>query len=67
MNGWIIAVDQPYYAVTDEDGNFSLSDVPPGTYTLNCWQEKLNEQTIQVAVIKGNTTSVTFSYRDEGV
>jgi len=67
MNGWIIAVDQPYYTVTDEDGNFSLSDVPMGTYTLNCWQEKLKEQSIQVTVTKGSTASASFSYSNDDV
>lgn len=62
MSGWIVAVDQPYYAVTDIDGNFSLSDIPPGVYTLNCWQEMLGEQTTPVTVEPGRTTSSTFTF-----
>ncbi|MEE9169648.1 MAG: carboxypeptidase regulatory-like domain-containing protein [bacterium] len=62
MSSWIIAVDQPYYALTDEDGNFSLSDVPPGTYTLNCWQERLGERTVQVTVAPGSEVSSTFNF-----
>lgn len=62
MSGWIVAVDQPYYAVTDIEGNFSLSDIPPGVYTLNCWQEILGEQTAPVTVEPGSATSSTFTF-----
>jgi len=27
-------VDNPYYAITGSDGKFSITDVPPGNYTL---------------------------------
>lgn len=65
MSAWIVVVDQPYYTVTDADGNFSLSDIPPGTYTLNCWQEKLGEQAEQVTVVAGSSVSSTFAFSVE--
>ena len=37
MQSWGLAVTNPYYAITDEFGNFSLSDVPKGIYTLIAW------------------------------
>ncbi|HET6675342.1 MAG TPA: carboxypeptidase-like regulatory domain-containing protein [Nitrospiraceae bacterium] len=37
MESWGMAVDNPYYALTGADGTFSLSDVPPGEYTLMAW------------------------------
>jgi len=66
MNGWIISVDHPYYTVSDKDGNFFIGDVPPGTYTLTCWQEKLGERTTEVTVEKGRTVSSTFSFNEAG-
>jgi len=39
MNAEILTVDQPYYAITDSHGNFKLTDVPPGTYTIEAWHE----------------------------
>lgn len=62
MSGWIVVVDHPYYTITDADGNFSLSDIPPGTYTLHCWQEMLGDQTAQVDIEPGKTTSLNFTY-----
>lgn len=37
MESWGLAVDNPYYQVTGQDGTFSLGDVPPGDYTLLPW------------------------------
>jgi hypothetical protein len=39
MSAYIIRASSPYYAVTDADGKFQLSEVPPGTYTLKMWHE----------------------------
>jgi hypothetical protein len=39
MNGIIIVVRQPYVAITDEHGNFRLTDVPPGNYEIAAWHE----------------------------
>ena len=37
MESWGMAVDNPYFAITQADGTFSLHDVPPGDYTLVAW------------------------------
>jgi len=37
MESWGLSVDHPYYQLTDHDGRFSLTDVPPGEYTLMAW------------------------------
>jgi hypothetical protein len=37
MESWAMAVNNPYYALTDENGKFSLENVPPGTYQLVVW------------------------------
>ena len=37
MESWGMAVDNPYFAITQVDGTFSLRDVPPGDYTVMAW------------------------------
>jgi hypothetical protein len=37
METWGMAVDNPYYALTDGTGQFTISDIPPGTYKLVAW------------------------------
>ena len=37
MESWGLAVDHPYYQLTAHDGRFSLTDVPPGDYTIMAW------------------------------
>src|SRR5580658_5524991 len=39
MNGEMIVARHPYYAVTDESGNFELTQVPPGNYEIVAWHE----------------------------
>lgn len=41
MQGWIGVFDHPYFAVTGPDGAFSLPNVPPGTYVIAVWHERL--------------------------
>src|SRR6202140_5521946 len=39
MNAEMFVAPHPYYAVTDENGTFQLSNVPPGEYTIVAWHE----------------------------
>lgn len=58
MNGWIIATDHPYIAVTDDKGQFKLTDVPPGTYKMEVWHETLALVTKEVTVKGGADSAV---------
>ena len=37
MESWAMAVNNPYYAVTDEQGAFRIENIPPGTYQMVVW------------------------------
>jgi len=39
MNGEVVVASHPYYAVTDREGNFELTEVPPGQYEIVAWHE----------------------------
>ncbi len=63
MTGWIVVTDHPYVGVTDAKGNFTIENVPPGTYTLEVWQETLGTATQKVTVKAGGTAKVTFTLK----
>jgi hypothetical protein len=50
MLAWVYAAENPYYAVTQKDGTFSIADVPPGSYTLVAWHEFTGEKEFPVTV-----------------
>ncbi|HET7392299.1 MAG TPA: carboxypeptidase regulatory-like domain-containing protein [Candidatus Binatia bacterium] len=60
MQGWLVATESPYVAVTDNSGNFKLTDVPPGSYTVEVWHEKLGKNTQKVSVKAKEDAKVSF-------
>lgn len=54
MESWAMAVNNPYYALTDEQGTFSIDNIPPGTYQLVVWHPQTGP---------GVSTTVTIESR----
>ena len=50
MHAWVVVADLPHAGVTDEAGQFTLSEIPEGRYTLRVWHETLGEQQQRVTV-----------------
>jgi plastocyanin len=67
MNAYVGVVNHPYFAVTDKDGKFDLKDLPPGTYTLEAWHEKLGAQTASVTIGAKESKDVTFTFKPVAV
>ena len=63
MNAYVGAVEHPHFAVTDENGRFSIPQLPAGTLTLEIWHERLGTQTQQVTVAPKETKEVAFTYK----
>jgi plastocyanin len=62
MNAFINVSPNPFYAVSDENGNFTIRGLPPGTYTLVADHEVLGQQTTQVTVESKQTATADFTY-----
>jgi hypothetical protein len=62
MQAWVWVAENPYAVVTGDDGSFSLSDVPAGSYKLTIWHEELGEKTVDVTVEAGKAANVDFSF-----
>ena len=63
MQAYIGVLDHPYFAVTSADGSFSLKGLPPGTYTIEAWHEKLGTQTQSVTIGEKESKDIAFSFK----
>ena len=52
--------DQPYYAVTDESGSFSIEDIPAGTYILRAWHEGLGVMEKDLTITADESSELDF-------
>jgi Carboxypeptidase regulatory-like domain len=66
MKSYIAVMNSPYYAVTGKDGSFTLKDVPPGTYTVEAWQEKYGVVDQQVTIGPKESKTVSFEFKTTG-
>jgi hypothetical protein len=54
--GYVAVFSQPYFAVTDEGGNFRIDGLAPGTYTMKLWHPRLSVPIErQVVIVAGGT------------
>jgi plastocyanin len=60
MEAYVVVLQNPYYAVTDKDGNFTIKNVPAGKYTLMVWNEKLKADPQTITVTASGKVEVSF-------
>jgi tetratricopeptide (TPR) repeat protein len=60
-------VDNPYYAKSDAEGNFSLDGIPPGTYEVVAWHPFISNQTGTVTITAGGETKLDFEFDGNNV
>jgi plastocyanin len=65
MHAYIGVVDNPYFAVSTEDGKYTIGNLPPGTYTIGVWQENLGTQERQVTVAAHSKTLENFTFKGQ--
>src|SRR3954447_6962202 len=67
MHAYIGVVNHPYFAVTSSGGTFELKSVPPGTYTVEAWHEKLGRQEQSVTLGEKDSKQITFTFKAPAV
>jgi hypothetical protein len=62
MFAWVGVVDHPYFAVSDKDGNFKISGLPAGEYTIEAVHRKAGKQTAKVKVDESGAVPANFTF-----
>ena len=62
MENWLYVVKNPYYAVSDESGNFEIGQIPPGDYNLVAWHPVLGMKEQRVTVTPRDRVPVDFDF-----
>jgi polysaccharide lyase family 4-like protein len=63
MRALVFVFDHPYFAVTSKAGKFELKNLPPGTYTIEAWQETLNAQDQTVTIGAKESKAIAFTFK----
>jgi plastocyanin len=60
MHCIVLVLDNPYFAVADAHGHYAIRNVPPGTYRLKAWHERLPPQTREITVPETGEVKADF-------
>ena len=66
VHGWMRAYagvrSDPFFAVSKDDGSFTIGGLPPGTYTIEAWHERFGTQTATVTIAATETKTQNFTF-----
>jgi hypothetical protein len=65
MKAYIGVTGNPFYAVTGREGAFTITNLPPGHYTLEAWTATFGKQETEVTVEAGKTSTADFTFRGQ--
>ncbi len=61
MESWGLAVDHPYYVLSSQDGKYTITDIPPGTYKAMAWHPMMNQE-FDVTIEPGKATTLDIKF-----
>lgn len=66
MIAYVLVLKTPYFAIANRQGEFTLPGLPPGTWKLKVWNERLRSKQLkkefQVTVQAGQTAPIDISF-----
>jgi plastocyanin len=63
MGAYAGVFNHPFFAVTDDQGNFTIKNLPPGNYVIEAWHEKYGPQTQNVTISGSEAKTVDFTFK----
>lgn len=66
MRGYVFVFSHPYFDVTTTAGAFDLKNLPPGTYTIEAWQEKYGTRDQTVTIAPKESKAIAFRFTAGG-
>jgi len=63
MKSYMAVMPHPFYSVSQSNGTFTISNLPPGQYTVVAWHEKYGQQEQQVTVGAKESKAVNFTFK----
>lgn len=62
MLGYVHVFDHRFFAVSDERGAFSITNIPPGAYTLKAWHEDAGIKSQEIIVPENGDVRINFEF-----
>ena len=62
LKSWIVVHESSLHAMSDENGAFSIPDIPAGSYTVKAWHEDLGVQEAKVTIQPDKEASTEFNF-----
>jgi plastocyanin len=63
MKSYMAVMPHPFYSVSQTNGTFTISNLPPGQYTVVAWHEKYGQQEQQVTVGAKESKALNFTFK----
>jgi plastocyanin len=60
MSAYVVVRDEPWFTQPGADGSFTLTGVPPGSYTIHAWHERGGHQVLDLEVAPAGADSVSL-------
>ncbi len=58
-------VDNPYFAISNAEGNFNIENIPPGTYDVTAWHPFVPTQSGTITIESGKSAQLNFTFKGE--
>ena len=62
MFATILVLSNPYYTIPDDDGNYAIPDIPPGSYQVSFWYGRKKIESKNIDISAGGNTTINFAF-----